>query len=206
MNSSVAHSETIISPILSVGNIDDIRLAARRLKGMQRRLFQAEMTLKYCQGSARKAEEVFGWGRNNIETGFGEKRTGIRCIGSQSGFSGNLRWEERYPEIAQTLVELAEAHAQQNPSFNTSVAYTRLTGVEALRQLREKGVDETSLPSKNAMMNILNRLGYRLRPVIKARPQKKFKKRMTSSQMFMNETNRQKQKEPNASVSIAKPQ
>jgi hypothetical protein len=35
--------------------------------GTKRRNFQAEMTIKYCKGSARIAERKFGWGRNNIE-------------------------------------------------------------------------------------------------------------------------------------------
>ena len=34
--------------------------------GYERRLFMAEMTLKYCEGNARKAETVFGWNRNSI--------------------------------------------------------------------------------------------------------------------------------------------
>jgi predicted Fe-S protein YdhL (DUF1289 family) len=47
--------------------IADLRLAASQMTGATRRAFQAEMTLKYCDGNARRAEEVFGWGRQNNE-------------------------------------------------------------------------------------------------------------------------------------------
>ncbi|CDN13233.1 hypothetical protein RintRC_2846 [Richelia intracellularis] len=33
------------------------------MNGVERRGFQGEMTLKYCQGRARLAQTVFGWGR-----------------------------------------------------------------------------------------------------------------------------------------------
>ena len=47
---------------LSISQIDDLRLAASKLSGAKRRSFQAEMALKYCNGSARLSETVMGWG------------------------------------------------------------------------------------------------------------------------------------------------
>ena len=52
------------------------------------------------------------------------------------------------------------------------MAYTRLTAAEALKQLRAQGIDEGQLPSVSCMAKILNRNGYRLRKVLKAKPQK----------------------------------
>jgi len=75
-------------------------------------------------------------------------------------------------------VTLAEAHSQQDPSFTTSIAYTRLTAPEALRQLQGQGVREDQLPALSTMAIILNRLGYRLRPVVKAKPQKTARNRL----------------------------
>ena len=57
-----------------------IRSAAQRLKGHQRRLFQAEVTDALCGGSPRAAESRFGWGRESVATGQHEARTGIRCV------------------------------------------------------------------------------------------------------------------------------
>ncbi len=153
--------------------IADLRLAASIMNDEERRIFVAEMSLKYCNGSARKTEYVFGWGREMVNTGLGEKRTGIRCISAQSSASGNKRWEERYPDAAKVLCELAEAHAQQDLSFNTEVAFTRLTAEEALKQLRKRGFTDDQLPANGTMAKVLNRLGYRLRPVVKSKPKKK---------------------------------
>lgn len=160
----------------SPSQVEDLRLAASQLKGVTRRAFQAEMALKYCEGIPRQAESLFGWGRQTVALGLAEKRSGLVCVGAQSGLGGNRKWEERYPEASAALVRLAEAHSQQDPSFTTSIAYTRLTAPEALKQLQAQGVADEQLPALSTMAVILNRLGYRLRPVVKAKPQKNCRK------------------------------
>ena len=70
------------------------------MTGSKRRSFQAEIAIKYCGVSARKAEEILGWGRANVALGLAEKRTGISCVGAQSMTSGAKSWEEKHPEIA----------------------------------------------------------------------------------------------------------
>jgi hypothetical protein len=97
------------------------------------------------------------------------------CLGAQAAFSGRKRWEERHPQAAQALCQLAEAHAQQDPTFRTSLTYTRLTAQAALQVLNEQGYREEQLPSPSTMADVLNRLGFRLRKVVKAKPQKKIK-------------------------------
>ena len=126
------------------------------------------MTIKYCDGSARKAETIFGWGRANVQLGLHEKRTGITCLGAQSAFGGRKLWEEEYPEVAATLWKIAESHSQQDPTFRTTFSYTRLTAAEALKQLRKKGFSEKELPCPRTMADVLNRNGYKLRSVLKA--------------------------------------
>ena len=160
---------------LSQEQIVDIRGAAAKMSGAQRRGFMAEMSLKYCAGNARMTESVFSWSRNAVTTGLGEKRTGIICIGLQSMNCGNERWENKHPEIADFLRKTAEGQAQQEPTFKSTLAFTRLTSKSALDAAKEAGFDEDSLPSPRSMSNILNRLGYRLRKVVKAKPLKKIK-------------------------------
>jgi hypothetical protein len=46
------------------------------------------MTLKYCDGKARLAETSLWMGRDSVELALAEKRTGLLCIGAQSGYSG----------------------------------------------------------------------------------------------------------------------
>nr|WP_287457047.1 hypothetical protein [Leptolyngbya sp. UWPOB_LEPTO1] len=168
-------------PIVTAYQVEDLRLAASKMRGAERRSFQAEMALKYCEGSARIAERVFGWGRVNVETGLGERRTGLVCISAQVGNSGAKRWEEKYPEVASALQQIAEDDAQQDPTFKTTIAYTRLTAQAAIAQLREQGFGEEQLPAPSTMAVILNRMGYRLKPVVKAIPQKNCPKPMRSS-------------------------
>lgn len=161
-------------PPLSPSQIADLRLAASKMTGPTRRAFQAEMTLKYCQGNPLQAETVFGWGRHTVALGLSERRTGIICVGAQAAFSGRKRWEDQHPEIAAVLRQLAEAHAQQDPTFRTTLAYTRLTAKAALEALAAQGYSAEQLPSPSTMAEVLNRMGFRLRKVVKAKPQKKI--------------------------------
>ena len=163
---------------LNASQIEDLRLASSMLSGEERRSFQAAMALKYCGGNARQAERMFGWGRETVQLGLPEQRTGIICVGAQAAFGGNRLWEEQHPEVAQALWALADSHSQQDPTFRTSLQYTRLTAAEALKQLRARGFPEDHLPSPSTMAEVLNRNGYRLRKVIKANPPKNSRKPM----------------------------
>lgn len=159
---------------LSAHQIEDLRLAATQMTGAARRAFQAEMTLKYCHGSARFAETLLGWSRKAVEVGLAERRTGIECVDGHAAWSGRKRWEEKYPEAAAALRVVAEAHAQQDPTFRTTLAYTRLTAKAAGEALREQGSAAAQLPAPSTMAEVLTRMGYRLRKVLKAKPQKKI--------------------------------
>jgi hypothetical protein len=159
---------------LRPSQIVDLRLAASKMTGATRRAFQAEMALKYCGGNPLLAETIFGWGRHTVAVGLAERRTGIMCLGAQSAFSGRKPWEDTQPEAAAALWRLAEAHAQQDPTFRTTLAYTRLTAKAALEALRVQEYSEDQLPSPSTMAAVLNRMGFRLRKVVKAKPQKKI--------------------------------
>jgi hypothetical protein len=173
---------------LDATHLEDLKLAASQMLGEKRRSFQAAMALKYCEGNARQAEKVFGWSRRTVALGLHEKRTGIVCLGAQEACCGNKLWEEKHPEVAEALWELAETQSQQDPTFRTALAYTRLTAAEALKQLRNQGFAEDVLPSPSTMAEVLNRNGYRLRAVVKAKPQKKFRKRTPSSTISARRT------------------
>jgi hypothetical protein len=170
MHDSPLESHASLRP----SQIADLRLAASKMTGRTRRAFQAEMALKYCGGNPLLAETIFGWGRHTVEVGLAERRTGIVCLGAQSAFSGRKRWEDMQPEAAAALSRLAAAHAQQDPTFRTTLAYTRLTAKAALEALRAQGYGTDQLPSPSTMAAVLNRMGCRLRKVVKAKPQKKM--------------------------------
>ena len=123
------------SASLTSSQIGDLRFAASKMNLVDRRSFQAEMMLKYCEGKARLAETRLGWGRESVELALAEKRTGIRCMGSQSGYSGAKRWEDKYPEAAAILRVFTDAESQQEPTFQSSLAYT-------VNSLRDSGREQ----------------------------------------------------------------
>lgn len=170
MQDSTRESQQSLRP----SQIADLRLAASKMTGPTRRAFPAEMALTYCGGNPLLAETIFGWGRHTVEVGLAERRTGLLCLGAQSAFSGRKRWEDTHPEAAAALSRLAEAHAPQDPTFRTTLAYTRLTAQAALEALRSQGYGTDQLPAPSTMAEVLNRTGFRLRKVVKAKPQKKL--------------------------------
>jgi transposase len=159
---------------LSASQIEDLKLASTKMSGAERRAFQALMTLKHCTGNTRLAERIFGWGRYTVQLGLNEQRTGIICQGAQAACSGDKLWEEKHPDVAQALWAMADSYSQQDPTFHTSLLYTRLTAAKALEQLTAEGFQADQLPSPSTMAEVLNRNGYRLRKVVKAKPQKKL--------------------------------
>jgi hypothetical protein len=175
--------------LVANGHLDDLKLVASKMKRVERRTFQAAMAVKYCDGSARQAEAVFGWSREAVTVGLHERRTGIVCLNVHSAVCGDKLWEEKHPQVAQALWKLAEAHAQQDPSFRTTVSFTRLTAAEALRQLSAQGFADEVLPSPSTMAEVLNRNGDRLRPVLKAKPQKNSPRPTRSSPTSATRTN-----------------
>lgn len=160
---------------------ETIRSAARKLTGFQRRQFQAEMAIKYCLGNPRRAEHVFGWGRDAVNTGLNELRTGIRCVENYST-RGRRKSEEKSPELVQEIQALVEPESQADPKFQTPLAYTRITAKAVHERLvANTAGDGRHVPAERTVYDILNRLGYRLRRVQKTKPQKKSKKPTPSS-------------------------
>lgn len=147
--------------------------AAGKLTGARRRAFQAQVTLDYLDGSARWAETVLGWSRRTVELGLHELRTGITCVESFSA-RGNRKSEEKQPQLEQDIRALAEPESQVDPKFQSPFLYTRITA-KGMRTalIEQKGWSDEELPCENTIGNILNRLGYRLRRVQKAKPVKR---------------------------------
>jgi len=156
-------------------HIATIKDAAQKLTGAKRRAFQARVALSYFNGSARRAEAVFGWSRRTVILGLHELRTGITCVDNMSA-RGKRRTEDKWPQLAEDMRSLAEPHSQVDPKFQSPFWYTRMTA-KAMRQalIDQKSWQHGQLPCENTIGNILNRLGYRLRRVQKAKPVKRVR-------------------------------
>ena len=159
---------------------ETILFASQKLTGFRRREFQAEMALKYCDGKPRLAETVFGWGREAVNTGLNERRSGIRCLDDYSS-RGRHKTEELHPELACEIHALVEPTSQADPKFQTPLAYTRITAKAVRNHLVANAEIGCPVPAERTMHDILNRLGYCRRRVRKTKPQKKSLKPMRSS-------------------------
>ena len=159
-----------------------IKLAAKKLKGHERRAFVAEVAESICYGSPRLTETEFGFGRHTVELGMHEKRTGLICYGNYAS-SGKQKTEDISPQLIQDIRSLVEPESQADPQLRNTFAYTRVTAKNVRQKLvEEKNWDEGLLPQVRTFNNILNRLGYRLRKVEKTKPEKKSRKPMPSLQ------------------------
>ena len=138
-----------------------IKDAAKKLSGYSKREFMAKVTEDYLDGSARKAETVFGWGRQTVQLGLHERRTGLRCCDNYRA-RGNHKSEERFPALEADIRSLVDGQAQADPKFQSTFLYTRVSA-RAVREslIKEKGYSE--LPTRQTIGDILNRLGYRLK-------------------------------------------
>jgi hypothetical protein len=149
-----------------------IRSAARRLQGYQRRLFMAEVATELCQGSSRRAERRFGWGRDTVEKGLHEASKGIRCLENFAA-KGRQRSEAKNPQLAADIRAIVEPHTQADPELKSSRRYTNLSAAEVRRALIDKGYAAPGLPGERTLRDILNRMNYRLKRIRKGKPLKK---------------------------------
>ena len=149
-----------------------IRSAARRLTGFQRRAFQAEVASESCSGNARLAERRFGWGRETVEKGLHERRTGLRCL-EDFVARGKRRVEDQDPGLAADIRAICEPHSYADPSLKATRRHTNLSAAEVLQALIARGHAQADLPAERTMRNILNRMNYRLKRIGKGKPLKK---------------------------------
>ena len=149
-----------------------IRSDARRLTGYQRRQFQAEVASELCGGSPRRAERRFGWGRDTLEKGLNELRSGMRCRENFAA-KGRKRSEQRDPQLAEDIRAIVEPHAYADPELKSARRYTNLSAAEVRAALRAKGYAGDRLPSERTRRDILNRMNYRLKRIRKGKPLKK---------------------------------
>jgi hypothetical protein len=151
-----------------------IRSAAKRLKGHQRRLFLADAAVALCGGSARLAEERFGWSRQTVAKGFHELHSNVRCLENFKA-RARPRFEDKNPKLAQAIREIVEPHTHADPELKSARCYTNYSAKEVCQALRERGFSEAEVPKERTMRTILNRMNYRLKRVQKAKPLKKTK-------------------------------
>ena len=145
---------------------------ANAFHGAQRRRFLAESVEAFGL-SQRQAERQLGWARDTIRKAQHELHSGITCVDNFSA-RGRKPAEFHLPYLFQDIRALVQDHLQTDPTFQTTGLYCRLSAPEVRKQLIERGsYTDEQLPSVQTIASKLNVLGFRLRTVVKSRPQKK---------------------------------
>ena len=148
-----------------------LRETAQAFHGARRRRFLAE-TVEAFGLSQRQAERQLGWSRDTIRKAQHERHTGLTCCDNFSA-RGRKPAEFHLPHLVPDLCDLVRDQLQTDPTFQTTGLYCRLSAAEVRKQLIDrKGYSDPDLPSVQTIGVQLNRLGFRLRTVVKSRPQK----------------------------------
>jgi hypothetical protein len=153
---------------------DSIKLtlkdAGKKLTGNRKRDFMAKVTEDYFDSSARKAETILGWDRHSVQLGLHERRTGIVCVDNYQA-RGRHKTEKILPNIEADIRSLVDTQAQTDPKFQSTFLYARISA-RAVREalVQEKGYQESELPSRQTIGEMLNRMGYRLKKHKKQNP------------------------------------
>ena len=93
--------------------VTTIKDAAEKLTGHHKRRFQAKVTWDYLEGSARRAETVFGWGREAVQRGLCEyqglrQKPRITPGPKRHDARGRRKTEERLARLEEDIRLLVE--------------------------------------------------------------------------------------------------
>jgi DDE family transposase len=111
--------------------------------------------------------------REMVSKGLRELQQGINCLDNFQA-RGRPRLERQNPQLAQDIRALLEPRTHADPELKSDRRYANLSAEETLTLLQsEKGYAPKALPSVWTMRDIMNRLGYRLKRIQKAKPLKK---------------------------------
>jgi len=157
---------------LTVGVCVLLKQTAEAFHGAQRRRFLAQ-TVEAFGLSQRQAELRLGWSRETVRKALHELHSGITCVDNFSA-RGRKPAEFRLPDLLGDIRDIVKENLQTDPTFQSTGLYCRLSAPEVRKQLiQRKGYTDRQLPSVQTIGVKLNLLGFRLRSVVKSRPQKK---------------------------------
>ena len=151
-----------------------LKETAQKLKGSERRQFMAKVVKGLGLGGQTRAERELGWNRGTIRKGMKELTSGIPI---QDAFQrrGRKRIELKLPHLLEDIRAIVDPQTQADPTLKSKRLYTRISATQVRRQLIEqKGYLDEELPTAEVIRQRLNEMNYRLRRVVKAKPQKKI--------------------------------
>ena len=154
-----------------------------QLKGHERRQFMARVVSLMGSGGQIKAERELGWDRKTIIKGRKEIESGITCIDNFSGRGRKLSCEH-FPSLKEDISQIVNPICQADPTFRTQNLYSPISANEVRRRLIEDfGYVPEKIPTERTISTIMNKLGFKLKKVAKAKVKKKFLKQTPSLNM-----------------------
>jgi len=168
-----------VSQIAKKGLSEEAILLLGRLVKMvpwpERRRAKADIVETLLGGHLRAAEDVFGWGREGIAIGQEERATGVSHVDNIKN-RRKPSTEEKFPDMERDIHDLFDAQSQADARLGTTLRYLNASAAAVRLALVESGYSSEALPTERTISNLLNRMGFRLHTVQKAKPQKKRRK------------------------------
>lgn len=168
---------TLVRKQISMETINLLKRLVEMIPYPERRRAMGDITVSLLEDKARVAENVFGWNRNSVKVGVSEFRSGILCVNNIS-LRSKPKAEEKQPQLKDDMLAIITPCSQADPQLRTTLLYTNLTAQSVYDTLITRGWRKEDLPGVRTISNILNRLGYRLRTVVKTKVQKKRRRQM----------------------------
>jgi hypothetical protein len=158
-------------------------------KGLERRQFMARVVMLLGPGGQLKAEKELGWDRKTIIKGRKEIESGINCIDNFSN-RGRKSSLEIFPSLKEDITKIVNPICQTDPTFRTQNLYSPISANEVRRRLIEnENYDPETIPTERTISTIMNKLGFKLKKVAKAKVKKKSLKQTVSLNMYIKPTN-----------------
>jgi len=147
--------------VLTDAMVATIKDAAAKLRGRRKRTFQAKVTLDYLEGSPRRAETVFGWGREAVGKGLveleGRSASSDVSKDPRQEARGRPKTEERLSGLEADIRSLVDPQSQVDPKFQSPFAYTRMTAASVRQALIDrKGYPPEDLPCERTLRTTAN--------------------------------------------------
>ena len=151
-----------------------LKKTAAALKGSARQEFMADTVEQLGFGGQTRAHAKLGWARTSIRLGQHEVKSCIRCLPA-CNLRGRKPVEFYLPDLLKHIETIVDGFSQTDPQFRHKRLYTRLTVSELRRQLIvQKGYASEALPGDETLRLRMNRMGFILKKVEKAKPLKKI--------------------------------
>jgi len=159
--------------------LPSLKLASENLKGSPRRMFLGQIAIDLGRGGKSLVSKYLNISRQTLRKGVREVESG-EVQKDRFNERGRKPLSQTNPELVGTIKKIVDAASQTDPQFKSTRLYTRLSPRTVREKLIKQGWEESSLPSKDTIGNVMKELGYKRKKVSKTKPKKKLKKQMPS--------------------------